>query len=610
MNLAEIRKQYPQYKILSDGELAAALHQKFYPKLEFKDFSKRIGYLKGAQPEEYDHTSPEWQAKYGPTSGMSGFDKFRAGWGKAAVDIGRGAGQLVGAVSREDVAKSRVRDAPLMHGAGRAGHFLGGIADVIPAAFIPGVNTVAGASVTGAGLGLLQPSTSAKETLTNTAVGGVLSPAALLAGRGLAAVGRGAKAALWDPFTQAGQQRIAERTFQGFAGGADEAAKAAQNIRAGMADVLPGVQPTTAEVAGNSGLAQLERTLKNNPEYMTQFTERAAGNRNAMLGALDEIAGDEASRVAASGAREAAAGPLYAAADRVLVKADDALTSLLGRPSMKRAIARASELAAESGEIFSLDNLTGKSLHTLKMAMDDLLDNPQVSGIGKNETGAVRGTRNALLSWIEKNVPPYQQAREAFAAGSKLLNQMDVGSALRDKLTPALTEFGAQTSLRPESFAQAIRNGDVTAARATGMGNAKMESVLTPEQMRTVLGIGKQLGRRSNAEGLGRAAGSNTAQNLISQNVARQFLGPLGLPESWLPRAAQSTFLQSVLRPTQYVGKLGEKRAMDRLVEIGLDPELAAKVLESAVKTNKHQLLKYQGLFGPMAVLGANAAIQ
>jgi hypothetical protein len=112
-------------------------------------------------------------AGYSPTDGMSGFDKFAAGAGKAVYDLGRGAGQLVGAVSREDVESSRALDAPLMKsGAAKLGNFAGNVAAAVPAAFVPGANTVAGAGVIGAGMGLLQPSTSTGETVANVAMGG------------------------------------------------------------------------------------------------------------------------------------------------------------------------------------------------------------------------------------------------------------------------------------------------------------------------------------------------------------------------------------------------------------------------------------------------------
>jgi hypothetical protein len=108
-----------------------------------------------------------------PTEGMSGVDKFRAGMGKAMTDLARGAGQLVGAVSRDDVAESRKLDAPLMNtGAGVAGNLAGNVAMIAPTAMIPGANTVAGAGAVGAVTGLLQPSTSTGETVANVALGG------------------------------------------------------------------------------------------------------------------------------------------------------------------------------------------------------------------------------------------------------------------------------------------------------------------------------------------------------------------------------------------------------------------------------------------------------
>jgi hypothetical protein len=111
--------------------------------------------------------------KADPTQGMSGVDKFRAGVGKAFADVGRGAGQLVGLVSRDDVAEARKLDAPLMDtGAGVAGNLAGNVALLAPTAMIPGANTVTGAGVIGAGAGLLQPSTSTTETVTNVLAGG------------------------------------------------------------------------------------------------------------------------------------------------------------------------------------------------------------------------------------------------------------------------------------------------------------------------------------------------------------------------------------------------------------------------------------------------------
>jgi len=46
MKISEIRQKYPQYKELSDWELADALHDKFYPDMELGDFYERVGLTK------------------------------------------------------------------------------------------------------------------------------------------------------------------------------------------------------------------------------------------------------------------------------------------------------------------------------------------------------------------------------------------------------------------------------------------------------------------------------------------------------------------------------------------------------------------------------------
>lgn len=626
--LKEIRAEYPMYSDMSDGDFAKAFHQKFYSDMPFRDFSKKIRYLPGAQPEEFDHTSPEWQAKQGPTAGMSGFEKFRAGWGKGVIDLARGVGQTVGLVSREDVAESRKRDEPLMHGAGRAGNVTGSIATLIPSAFIPGANTYAGSAAIGAGLGLLQPSTSTKETLTNTALGGVLSPAGLLAGRGVVSLGRGAKS-LVEPFTKGGQDRIAARAFQAAAGGTDEAAKAAQAIR-GATDILPGAQPTAAELANNAGLAQMERTLRNNPEFTQAFGLRDAGNRNAVVDAVEGLAGDSGRRAAAEAVRESAAGEMYKQATRATYQLDDQLAGLLNRPVVQQALKRAETLAANEGRPFQFmtqssnsmagagipaqtsSRITGQGLQDLKMAMDEMLSDP-TSGFTGKAGNAVKSLRGQIVDWMEKANPAFKAARESYAATSRPLNQMDIGKALRDKLVPALADYGQGTRLRPQAFAQALREGDATAAQAMGRPYGTMAEILDPQQQKMLEQVAKQLARRANAQDLGRSVGSNTAQNLAGQNTMRQMLGPLGLPQSWTERAVSGPLMQGLLgSPARIAGKamgtVGDENVLRRLVEIGLDPVLAAKILESAANESAG-LLRYQSGLVPIAS-GINASGQ
>ena len=118
-------------------------------------------------------TAPQQDFSFKPERDMSTAELVLAGVGKAVTDILQGAGQTLGIADRAEVAEKRKLDAPLMGTtSGKVGNFLGNVATTILAAMIPGANTMAGSAAIGAGMGLMQPSTSTGETLANIASGG------------------------------------------------------------------------------------------------------------------------------------------------------------------------------------------------------------------------------------------------------------------------------------------------------------------------------------------------------------------------------------------------------------------------------------------------------
>lgn len=124
-----------------------------------------------------------------PTEGMSWSQRFFAGAGKAMTDIARGAGQMAGLVSQEEIDAARARDAALMQtGAGAAGNIVGGVAIGLPAMLVPGANTLAGAAATGAALGALQPTATGESRVGNVALGATGGVAGQAAGTALSRV--------------------------------------------------------------------------------------------------------------------------------------------------------------------------------------------------------------------------------------------------------------------------------------------------------------------------------------------------------------------------------------------------------------------------------------
>jgi hypothetical protein len=517
-----------------------------------------------------------------PTEGMSGLDKFRAGMGKAFYDVARGAGQVVGLVDREDVAESRKRDAALMRsGAGLAGNIAGNVGALLPTAFIPGAATIPGAAAIGAASGFLQPSTSTGETLMNTGVGGVAAPAAILAGRGISAAYQGAKG-LVEPMTRQGQERIAARVLQASATNPERAAANALNAR----PLVAGSQPTLAQVADDPGLAQLERTILNNPEAAPALQQRFAAQRAARMGAVADVAGTDDYYNAIKEGRRIFANEDYAKAieqgiDPEMAKAvGPQLQSLLERPSIQRAQRDAVRLAKENG--VSLAESPAGSLEGLdwvKKALDNQISKAAVPGssIGKEELRALLQTKDDLMKTMELLAPGYKEANDAYAAMSRQVNSMDVARSLMDKLQKPGSEYaGASAKEMGDAYMRALSQAQDSVKKATGM-NKNISQVMNTRDIAQLEGVARDLGRKSFAENAGRATGSNTAQNLASQNMLRRILGPTGLPETW----AESTMLQSMLYPVQGVSKLtgADRRIQERIAMSLLDPSDAAGLL-------------------------------
>lgn len=141
---------------------------------------------KVANARQANATANEGQQVAGEMAlqGMSGPQKFLAGTGKAMTDIARGAGQILGMVDQPSIDETKRRDAALMKtGAGMAGNITGGIATGLPSLFVPGANTVVGASIAGGILGGLQPTATGESRLANTTFGSLGGAGGQVAGK-------------------------------------------------------------------------------------------------------------------------------------------------------------------------------------------------------------------------------------------------------------------------------------------------------------------------------------------------------------------------------------------------------------------------------------------
>ena len=380
------------------------------------------------------------------------------------------------------------------------------------------------------------------------------------------------------------------------------------NALRNQTEIVPGSMPTAAQAASPVGATRFSAMGASAAKTAsTPYLERAQEQKAAQLAAVQTVGKTPAELKAAEAARSNTAKELYGIADEALVPADSKFAGLLGRPSMDRVIARASELAAEKdipfqigqnrpaqtvpsailnaeGQPMGFTNIPGEvakypgsSLHMMKMAFDDLIKNPERFGIGSSEAAAINKTRGEFLKWAEDKASAYKTARETFAADSVPINQMQVGQYLEGKLKPALETTGGETpaALKAAAFANAMENAPQTIKRSTGMTRFdELSQVLEPDQIKVLENVRDDLARAKMTEMQANAArGNGPDVNLMGTET----LGSVRAP-NFINNV--TTVANDILRRLQ--GKLDQKLAIELAAEM-LDPAAAAAALEKAM---------------------------
>jgi hypothetical protein len=578
------------------------------PAIIQRTVKKHLGQQSQAAPATFDSTE-----------GMSGTDKVLAGIGKGFVDTGRGVKQLLNIGDQEqlkaDIAESRNLDKPLMSTTGgAAGNVIGNIAATAPAMLIPGANTVLGGAAIGAGIGALTPTVDDSEILSNVAGGGIGGGAGVVAGRALPSVLDGIIA----PFTEKGREKIVGNVLRDSIGNNfDEAIAKLKNPEV----FVQGSTPNAAEVLMNPKIAALVKAVRNLPEGRGAIVDQEINSNAARLAAIRTIAKDDMAIEAAKAARTGTASELYKKAGSQNIMAGDDLASLLNNPSIVSAAKAAGIPESKispyvmSGKTPLMSVATGKpvsntvnvdTLHKIKLALDDSASFTPTTAFDKMQQGGIISSKNNLLSYLDDASPDYANARRTYEEMSRPINQMEIGRELKNALTPALTESGLPTRERAAMFADAIRKQQATIKRATGFKNQALEDVMTPEQMGIINGISKDLERKANVSDLAAAKGSDTAQNMIADNMLRSIVGPIGMPNSWGSKIVGSALVNAIPRRAVEAVVPGVERKVQSLIADALtNPQMAAEILSKTNKKNEMARI----LTSMLPVFSSNAAL-
>ena len=458
----------------------------------------------------------------------------------------------------------------------------------------------------GASAGLVNPG----DVGLGAGIGAALPPVLNAAGRlggGLVGAVRGIR----DMATQPGQNRIAESILRASATNPEAAAANLSRAR----PVVPGSNPTVGQAAADPGLAQLERTMVNNPQTASGLQARFAEQRAARARAIDDVAAtgpnsgsyyddiNEGRRIFANEdyarARTEGINPEMAASMQ------REIASLMERPSIRAAAQDARRLAAETGE--TIDDIGSvQGMDWLKKALDNQISRARNPGsaIGAADLRALQQTSRDLNSVIEQLSPAYREANQNYAIASRQINGMDVARDLERRYTPAAAEFGETAEEQGAAYMKALRNAQDSVRGATGR-DMTMADALPTADIYQLENVARDLARQQYAQRAGRAVGSPTAQNLLSQNLIRQVMEGAGLPAS---AAVDSTVLNTLLRPIQFAGRLAEPRVNNRLMELALDPQQAAEALHRLPPAQQRAIANQMRLQLPARVAPAISA--
>lgn len=372
-------------------------------------------------------------------------------------------------------------------------------------------------------------------------------------------------------------------------------------------EIVPGATPTAGEAAADVGATRFSALQESAEKVLpSEYMARRQAQDAARAAAIREVGGTPIQLETARKVRDATAKTNYGVAGKQLVDVDEVFADLLSRPSMDKVMTRAANIAAERKQPFVIgkdmpeqripSSILGpdgapvrevvvpaqvaqypvQSLHYVKMAYDDLIRDPAMFGIGKTEAAAIAGTRAEFLTWLEGKASSYKGARETFARQSGPINQMEVGQYLESKLTSALQ---GEQKLRPAAFAGAVEAAPQTIQRAAvgAPRYKKLSDVLTPDQVKIVEDVRKDLARQALYREQARAARpAGPSAETAGTQLMVEAVGGVTTP----------TFLNTVTTVANAVmkrlaGKIDRKLAIELATDM-LQPETAALAIQAA----------------------------
>lgn len=403
------------------------------------------------------------------------------------------------------------------------------------------VGTVAGNAGLGALAGAVAPVTDGGQNFDQSklnqvaigaGIGGAAAPVVGALGAGVGYAGN-VIGSLVRPFTEKGQQQIANSVLRRAAEGGPTAVNAAE--------LVPGSAPTLAEATANPGVSTLQRVIADrNPN---EFSAVSAQNNTARQEAMQNLIGTPADIESAAAARALSANQqitqVFTGAQPVNSQPIvDTIDGILNGPSGKRDAVKQVLNNIRSKLVNGPDITTttppsrildangnpivvgGSSIkpnletdpetiyNSVRKQIGDLLDTKMATSnpSGLQASRELLQVRDALDAELSKAAPGFDNYLQSYAQASQPINAMQYLQGL------GLTDSKGNLTLQK---VQTAINNIGKLQQAAGTNNAKS---VTADQLTALKGLRDDLLRQTNTS-LGRSAGSNTYQNFATNQL-------------------------------------------------------------------------------------------
>lgn len=342
------------------------------------------------------------------------------------------------------------------------------------------------------------------------------------------------------------------------------------------AEIVPGVRPTFAQATADVGVPRVaavgEQAAKKLP---TEALALKDAQEAARVGQLTAIERTPERRAAAETVRARRSDPLYRQAETAgnvvdvqptLDYIDRVIETNPGNPALLAEMRRIRKGLVkreldENGAPVLVPRTDAKEIAS---TLDGIK-----SALAKEDNRYIKNELTAIKDDLTGAIPSMKEAQTAFKKGSRPINQMDVGTYLREKLEAPVPEGNQRAGV----FANAVREAPRTIKQALKGGPTyeKLTDILSPAQKANVDRVLMDLSRDQRVKELaqmGREAAPDLAKP--AGNIAR-------------PNMLNRLMTVANIIIDRLEGKINEKMALEIAAEF-LDADKAAAALETAMR--------------------------